>query len=108
MELLFVLTTGSTVLSVGFLLFFFSSSSYPLCEIERKANKITSCRVCGCRKDGLVGAVFLWSLAALADYRDGLCAGLSVPSLFIHPSETNYIQTTAAAAAELTVEKMSI
>jgi hypothetical protein len=39
--------------------------------------------------------------------RDGLCAGLSVPSLFIHPSETNDIQT-AAAAAELTVEKMSI
>ncbi len=66
--------------------------------------------MCGCRKDGLVGAVSLWSLAALADYRDGLCAGLSVPSLFIHPSETNDTQTAAAAAAaaELTVEKMSM
>jgi hypothetical protein len=30
-----------------------------LCEIERKANKITSCRVCGCRKDGLVVAASL-------------------------------------------------
>ncbi len=49
----------------------------------------------------------LWS-AAGGRTRDGLCAGLSVPSLFIHPSETNDIQTDSSSSEVLCRDEMSM